>query len=94
MKAWWVREEIDFKINFNNIEDVYKLISFNNYMNDVFLNFLELKNKYGLWNNISDIKVIAGYTKISEKKWDNYFRHLIIKYNVDINKKTFIKRFY
>lgn len=86
MKAAWGRNEIELKMNFDNPDKVYKLISFNEYMNDVILNFIDLKNKHTLWNNISYISHLDAI-KITEKKWENYFQHLIIKYNVDINKK-------
>lgn len=86
IKAWWGRE---IHINFKNPHDIYKLVSFDDYMRNVILNFLYLKNKKVSWNNINHIKSMTGYKKIEEHEWDLYFKNLIKKYNVNINDPKF-----
>lgn len=91
MKAWWGEDEIIF--NTKELISIYKMVSFKEYMDDAILNFIYLKNKYGGWNNISYLQNMNRSGKITEQDWENYFARLIVKYNVNVNRKNFTIRF-
>lgn len=88
IKSWWGREIYLYCLK--NYFDLYNLVSFDDYMKDIILNFLYLKNINIKWNHIQKITYLNN--QIKEEEWDLMFENLVKKYKVDLTNPNFKPR--